>query len=222
MVNKLLIDPDSSEILIAATTSGVYKTTDGGAHWDTQLSPNEFIDLEFQPGNVNTIYGSTKDGKILVSTDGVTFGVPTFNDGNARRIELAVSRVQPTWVYAVASNSENGLYGVYKSEDSGANFTQVFDGVTTNLLTWAADGSETGGQGWYDLGLAVSPMNPQLLLLGGVNTWGSLDGGVTWTILNHWSGEVVQTVHADKHVLIFRNNGDVFECNDGGVYLSTD
>jgi photosystem II stability/assembly factor-like uncharacterized protein len=38
----------------------------------------------------------------------------------------------------------------------------------------------------------------------------------------HWSGDQVPAVHADKHNQVYRNNGDVFECNDGGVYLSHD
>ncbi len=220
MVNRLLMDPNNNQILIAATTRGVYKTIDGGTNWSQQLTPTEFIDMESQPGNFNTLYGSTKYGEIYVSTDGNTFGAPSYQDFNSTRIELAVSPNQPTWVYAVAANQDNGLYGIYKSENSGATFTQVFDGNTANLLTWAVDGSEAGGQGWYDLSLATSPTDANTLLVGGVNTWRSTDGGLNWSIVNHWSGDQVQDVHADKHYLSYRNNGDIFECNDGGVYVS--
>ncbi len=220
MVNRLLIDPTNSETLLAATTEGVFKTTDGGATWNTQLTPLAFIDMEFQPGNPSTIYGSTKDGRIFVSTNGNSFGAPSFEDGDASRIELAVSPNQPTWVYSVAVNSNSGLYGVYKSINSGSTFSLLLDGNTKNLLSYESDGSGSGGQGYYDLCIAASPTNANNIVVGGVNTWGSSNGGNSWTLLNHWVGENAQTVHADKHSLTYRTNGDLFETNDGGVYIS--
>ncbi|MEP6646030.1 MAG: T9SS type A sorting domain-containing protein, partial [Saprospiraceae bacterium] len=220
MINKLLIDPSNNNILIAATTVGVYKTTDGGTTWNTQLSPITFGDMEFQPGNPNVIYGSTKNGEIYISTNGTSFDGPVFSDPNANRIELAVSPAQPTWVYAVAVNGNNGLYGIYKSTDSGASYQLVFDGTVSNLLSYSADGSESGGQGYYDLCIAASPLDANKIVVGGVNTWGSLNGGQSWTLLNHWVGDLAQEVHADKHSLTYRSNGDLFETNDGGVYES--
>src|SRR5688572_423687 len=189
MVNRLLIDPTNNQILIAATTRGVFKTLDGGTNWSLQMTSIEFIDLEFNPLNPNIIYGSTKYGEIHLSTDATTFTGPVYSDGNARRIELAVSPNQPSWVYAVASNGESGLYGIFQSTDNGNSFVEVFNGSTKNLLTWESDGSGTGGQGWYDLCLAASPFDANVLLVGGVNTWRSTDGGVNWSIVNHWWGD---------------------------------
>jgi photosystem II stability/assembly factor-like uncharacterized protein len=220
MVNRLLIDPNNNNILIAATTIGVYKTTDGGAIWNQQMFSGEFIDMEYHPGNSNIIYGSTKSGEIYLCTDGNTFGPAVYSDSNARRIELAVSPNQPNWVYAVAANGDNGLYAIFKSTDSGGSFNEVFNGIVKNLLTWESDGSGTGGQGWYDLALAASPVDANILLVGGVNTWRSTNGGADWSIVNHWYGDGVQSVHADKHMLSYRSNGTLFECNDGGVYRS--
>jgi hypothetical protein len=90
------------------------------------------------------------------------------------------------------------------------------------MLGWDSDGSGTGGQGWYDLSLAASPQNANIVLVGGINTWRSDNGGTSWSIVNHWWGDGVPAAHADKHWLAFRANGDLFECNDGGVYFSTD
>ena len=219
MVNRLLIDPSDPNTLIAATSAGVYKTTDAGDTWDTQLSDKEFIDMEFMPGSNTTIYGSTKGGEIHRSTDGQVFDI-VLDDDDARRIELAISPNQPNWVYALAANSKNGLHGIFQSIDGGASFTKVFSGDSINLLTWSASGDGDDGQGWYDLALASSPLDANIILVGGVNTWRSMDGGINWTIVNHWVGSNSQAVHADKHQLKFRDNGDLFECNDGGVYLS--
>ncbi len=219
MVNRLLQDPENDDILYAATSAGVFKTIDGGDTWDTQLSGNDFIDMEFRPGSNTVIYGSTKGGEIHTALDGLNFDL-VLDDEDARRIELAVSPDQPDWVFALASSSSNGLYGIFKSIDSGASFIKVFSGDSLNLLTWSSAGTADDGQGWYDLALASSPFDANIILVGGVNTWRSQDGGINWTIVNHWVGSNSQEVHADKHKLAFRTNGDLFECNDGGVYLS--
>ncbi|MFA6923818.1 MAG: T9SS type A sorting domain-containing protein [Bacteroidales bacterium] len=222
MVNKLLLDPNNNQTIIAATSNGVYKTTNGGTNWSTQLTSIIFIDMEYNPGDFNTLYGSTQyDGTIYLSTNGGASWAQSFNDANAYRIELTVSANQPTWVYAVTVNSDNGLYGIYKSTNSGLSFSKVFDGATSNLLGGNADGSSTSGQGWYDLSIAVSPSNANTLLVGGINTWRSTNGGTAWSIVNHWWGDGVQAVHADKHMLKYRSSGNLFECNDGGIYIST-
>jgi photosystem II stability/assembly factor-like uncharacterized protein len=220
MVNRLLIDPNDPNVLLAATSWGVYKTEDGGETWDHQLTSTEYIDMEYKPGDFNVISGSTKYGQIYYTDNGGNTWSRPFNDPDARRIELAVSPQQPNLVYALAAADDAGLHGIFKSEDYGVTYTQVFYRDSANLLTWAVDGSEGGGQGWYDLCLAASPTNANTLMLGGVNTWRSIDGGSTWTIVSHWSGDQVQAVHADKHNIRYRYNGDVFECNDGGLYLS--
>jgi photosystem II stability/assembly factor-like uncharacterized protein len=71
-------------------------------------------------------------------------------------------------------------------------------------------------QGLYDLSLAVSPLNANILFAGGINTWISQNGGNTWTQV---PGE---TTHVDKHMLKYRNDGTLFECNDGGLNLTAD
>ncbi len=222
MVFKLLIDPGNNQTLLAATSSGIYKTTDGGTTWNTQLSAISFVDLEYKPGDFNTLYASTTGGSIYMSSNGGSAWTQSFTNASARRIDLTVSANQPTNVFALAANTNSGLYGIYKSTNSGVSFTQVFSGTPKNMLGWASLGNDTGGQGWYDLTIAASPSNANTLLVGGVNSWRSLDGGTTWAIVDHWWGDGVPAVHADKHMLRYRDDGNLFECNDGGVYSSTD
>ncbi len=221
MVYRLLLDPGNNQTLIAATSNGVYKTTNGGTTWSTLLTSTVFIDMEYKPGDFNTLYGSTTGGEIWYSSNGGGNWTRAFYDASAKRIELGVSANQPTWVYALAAAANNGLYAIYKSTTSGTSYSQVFAGTTLNLLGWNSDGMDSGGQGWYDLSLAVVPTNANILLVGGVNTWRSTTGGTSWSIVNHWWGDGVPAAHADKHNLVFRSNGDLFECNDGGVYLSS-
>ncbi|MBL0026896.1 MAG: hypothetical protein IPO98_18735 [Saprospiraceae bacterium] len=151
---------------------------------------------------------------IYVSSNGGVSWTQSLNLQDGRRIEMAVSPAQPTWVYAVVSGIDDGLYGVYKSTNSGASFIQIFSGTTSNLLGWLSNGSGTGGQGWYDLSLAVSPTNANTIILGRVLTWKSINGGSSWVYSNG--------AHVDKHMHKYTSGGQLFECNDGGIYMSAD
>lgn len=219
MVTRLLLHPSDNQTIIAATSIGVYKTTNGGITWNNQLTSTSFIDMEYKPGDFNTLYGSTTNGSIYRSIDGGSNWTEELSQGN--RIELSVSADEPTYVYAIIANGSSALDGIYKSTNSGGSFSEVFSGNNLNLLGWDSDGGGTQGQGWYDLSIAVSPNDANTLLVGGINTWRSTNGGSSWSIVNHWWGDGVPAVHADKHMLKYRNNGDLFECNDGGVYLSS-
>ncbi|MDQ2180612.1 GEVED domain-containing protein, partial [Marinifilum sp. D714] len=220
---RLLLDPNDDNTLIAATTIGVFKTTDGGTTWDNKLTSLFFKEMEFKPNDFSTLYGATDDGKIYLSTDGGKNWKNTYENSNARRVELAVTPSNPDVVYAVLSSMKSGLEGIYKSTDSGENFTQKLDGSTLNLLGYST--SDPGGQAFYDLAIAASPSKENTLLVGGIMTWRSDDGGVNWTRVNKsFDGRMdgIATVHVDKHMLKYRSNGDLFECNDGGLALSKD
>ena len=223
VINRLLVDPNDNNTLIAATSSGVYKTTDAGSSW-TKVYSTVFIDMEYKPGSSTTIYGSTKAGKIYRSTNGGSSWTLEKTVSGGYRVALAVSADEPTWVYAVVVDGSGGLLSVQKSTDSGDSFSQIFN--STNLLCYQCDGSGTGGQGSYDLALAADPTDANVIFVGGINTWKSTDGGSTWSIKNHWSGggcTNIPVVHADKHYMAFRNGtSTLFECNDGGVYKTTD
>ncbi len=219
-VNRLLIHPTENNTLYAATSVGVYKTTNAGTNW-TLLTSNVYIDMEFKPGTPATIYGSNLSGDIYRSTNDGSTWTQTLSTSNSRT-ELAVSANNTAVVYAILANS-SGLAGIYKSTDSGASFTQVFSGSTTNMLNWDCNSTTSGGQGGYDLCIAADPTNANNVFIGGVNTWKSANGGTSWSITNHWTGSCsVSAVHADQHNLAYQNGtSTLFECNDGGFYKTT-
>ena len=47
-------------------------------------------------------------------------------------------------MYALISNTSNGLFGIFKSTTGGTAFTQV-SGPTPNILAWNCDGGDSGG-----------------------------------------------------------------------------
>ena len=85
-----------------------------------------------------------------------------------------------------------------------------------------ASGNGTGGQGWYDCTLAVSPTNKNQVFIGGVNIWRSNNGGASnsWTNVSTWY--VQQDAHADIHYLTWQpTTNDLFVGTDGGVFKTT-
>ncbi len=231
IIGRLLIDTTDNITLYASSNTGIYKTTNGGVDWTKVLTADYVIDMEFKPGDPNTIYASTiawNSSKIYRTINGGDnwTEVKNFSTGS-RRTELAVTDDDPEYVYALVSNTSGGLRGIYKSRDGGDNFEETFSGTGTDhsLLYYYSDGSgDNSGQGSYDLAIAVAPNDTNTIIIGGVNSWKSEDGGYTWNINNMWTSHAsynfvgAPAVHADKHVLKYRDTLALFEGNDGGIY----
>ncbi len=229
-LNRLLVHPANSSTIYAAGTDGVFKTTDGGTTWPSIYTGAEFVSMEFKPSDPGYMYGGTRGGKIYRSTDAGSTWTAVLTVSGGLRVQLAVTAADPTLVYAVVARSGGKLEGVYKSTDSGATFAKVFDGTVAGnyILGYYCDGSDDGGQGNYDLCLAADPNTATTLFLGGVNTFKSTDGGVSWTSSNMWTSSSTYNscgspvAHADKHFLAFQNGSStLYECNDGGLYSTS-
>lgn len=221
-VQNMLQHPSNSQIFLAATSSGVYRSTNGGANW-TRTKSGNFKDIKFKPGDPNTVYAISTASLYRSSDNGVTFNLITSGlPSGQQRAVIAVTAANANYVYLLYSDNSSGFQGLYRSVNSGLDFTTR--STAPNLLDWSCDGSGTGGQGWYDLALAASPTNAEMIYLGGVNVWKSVNGGTSWTINSHWYGGCsVPAVHADCHYLAFSPvNGSLFACNDGGIFGTPD
>lgn len=236
--------PDLASSVWAATDNGLYLSIDDGANWTQALSGN-FQEIEFHPGNSAIIYVLRRNNdrtEFFRSTDaGQTFElqsggwpVPPTGAENGRA-EIAVTPAAPNKVYALLTgqvNGGSGLYGVYVSEDEGTNWTFMCCGNqpggpasldNINMMAWADDGTDDGGQYYYDLALAVSPVDADHVFVAGVNLWVSQDGGNTFTCPAKWSHSYKPNyVHADIHDINFYPNGDLWVANDGGIFRSVD
>ncbi len=230
IIYSLRIDPTDNSILFAATTDGIYKSTDGGTSWNLKTS-NVWGNIEFKPGDHNIMYASSNPyhgSYINRSTDnGNTWSYSSIDTGGYRS-EIAVSANDPTVVYFLAANSAGGVDGIYKSTNSGVSFTKVNSANPSGMLGYYTDGSGgSSGQGWYDLCVAADPSNVNTVFIGGITTWKSTDGGVTFKAINNWTSSAaynkshIAVVHADKHVLAYQNSSTLFEGCDGGIYKTT-
>ncbi len=219
-VGRLIQHPTNTNLIYAATSSGIFKTTDAAATWNQTISGN-FKEIVFNQNDPNIIYAS-KSGKFYKSVDAgdnwtmITNGTPS----GASRGVIGVSAANPNFVYFFATTSSE-YYGTYLSIDNGDSF--MLQSNSPNVMGWACNGG-SGGQAWYDLDIAVDPTNENVIYAGGVNCWRSDDAGQTWTMASNQTGNCgADAVHADLHVFELNPlNNNLYVGNDGGIWWTDD
>lgn len=227
----LIINPVDTNSLTLASSDGIYKSFDGGASWTLTQSGN-FTQILANPIDTNVMYAvSTMSGpyQLYRTADGGFTWTQVTNFTSNSRLTAAVTKANPAIVRMVAGNASFGLDSIYTSSDTGRTFKGIFSGggssCNTNLLANDPTGKSCGGQAWYDLAIAISPTDSNFMVVGGVNTWYSADGGHSWVLANQWyfNQAGFRVIHADKHYLSFHpfRLNTLFECNDGGVYRTS-
>lgn len=210
-ISEIYIDPNNSNNIFISSNEGFYKSTNAGATVTRTFTGN-VKDIKLKPGDSNVIYMSTISGFYRSINQGnswtqINSGLP-FNQG---RSVIGVTPANPNYVYLLIIDSNANLIGVYRSSNSGVNFTKRDNG--TDILE--------NTQGWYDLALEVSPTNAETIYTGCLNVWKSTSGGSTFTKINSWSNSSQPSyTHADIHQIRQFGN-ELFVLSDGGVYRST-
>jgi photosystem II stability/assembly factor-like uncharacterized protein/PKD repeat protein len=242
-ISDIVSDPSNNQVLFLASDQGLYRSIDGGANW-SQLWTEECQEIEFHPTDNLIVYAIKQLGdktEFYKSIDGgLTWvlkptGWPNPIAGDEqKRTEISVTLADPNLVYALATGAANGgsgLYGIYVSTDVGETWTfrccgaqpaGVPDAATNpNMMAWADDGSDDGGQYYYDLAMDVSPTDANRINVAGVNQWISTDGGFTFTCPTKWSEpDEPGYVHADIHDIRYFGSELWYAC-DGGIFYST-
>ncbi len=230
LTRRVFIDDTDANELVAAGIHGLWKSYNGGDTW-TQKLDSLIWDIERDPTQPNTLYASSgyvhtlQSGAaaILKSVDfGETWTV--LNTGiparEVQRVEIAISSNDPNYVYALGCDLEDGFHSLWRSTDGGNSWMtrSSYAQDSVNILHWGTGRKAIGGQGTYDLVLLVDPNDKQRVTVGGVNLWGSADGGQTWGAVSYWQGRYGPSVHADQHFLTVNPLDQFFYlCNDGGV-----
>ncbi|MDY6800970.1 MAG: T9SS type A sorting domain-containing protein [Bacteroidota bacterium] len=164
-INRLVVDPNNENIVIAATEEGIMKSTDGGLQWDTvYTNANGVEDLVTNPNDFNILYAGVNSYGILKSNDAGENWTISFDELIAgQRYELAVSPVDPNIIYISINVSTTESY-VYRSTDAGETWFKFEDknGNNKNYM---------GGQGEYDNIIEAHPYNKDIAFVGGVDLW---------------------------------------------------
>lgn len=217
-VGRMIQDPNEANIILAATDGGIYKSIDLGETWVQTLGGN-FKDIVFKPGNSDVVYTITSSNFYKSTDNGDNFTYSSTGLPSGSRGAVAVSNDDPERVYVLLSNG-SAFGSLNQSTNAGDSWTMMSN--SPNIFEYSCDGSGTGGQGWYDMDIAVDPNNADFVFVGGVNTWISTNAGANWTLKSHWYGGCgVPAVHADMHVYeINPLNNRLYNGNDGGLYFT--
>jgi photosystem II stability/assembly factor-like uncharacterized protein len=141
---------------------------------------------------------------------------------NAMKISpkaIAVSPANPDVVYLM--EADGGKFsGFFKSVDSGESFTKL--NHPRNYLGYSTTGSDDSGQAPRNMELAVNPFNANEVHLGGIQTWHSFDGGLTFICTSDWvlngaKNANIGYCHADINRLTFYNE-KLYCGTDGGFF----
>lgn len=222
---RLVQHPTNEDILIAATSDGIYRTTNGGDTWVQERAGKHF-DVEFKPGYPSKVYASGPGSFVYSTNTGDTWYTNATFDYSLcadERVEIAVTPDASSRVYLVCGPGEeygSGTFcGFWRSTNSGSSFTRLC--TTPNIL---GDEDGDGDQSMYDMGIAVDPDNYQNVIVGGLIIYKSTNGGSIFTNATTYREEPGEEyVHPDIHGIEYNpDNGYVYAAGDGGFHRSTD
>ena len=169
-------------------------------------------------GSGGTIWqGSYEPGGPLIMRQ-VFAGVP-----DASRSSLAICAASQGHLYCVIARASDATLGAVVHTADGGQSWQVVPGFVHDGSQSGVLEERAGGQGWYNNCIAVSPVDPSIVLIGWQNgVFVSLDTGANYT---RWSGDR-EHLHRDVHAVYFdprdAKGQTVFVGSDGGVARTGD
>jgi photosystem II stability/assembly factor-like uncharacterized protein len=213
-VNKILVSASSGRVY-AATSTGILRSADGGATW-TKVYPSALrsgvTDLVMRTDQSTDVLfaadGNLVQATIYRNTDAAGSGAwsPVYTEASLGRTSLAIAPSNQNVIYALSASIEagdfsDGLLAVFRSTDGGSSWTtQVRNTSPTKLNTLLltnpvvanyvacgfGDTDEFINQGWYDNVIAVDPVDPNRVWVGGIDLFRSDDGGASWGLASYW------------------------------------
>jgi hypothetical protein len=218
--SRLAIFPGGGPLL-AATGIGLYRSTNGGTTWAPAGSglpagpaATDVVVDATTPGTAyaafwgNGIYKTTNANATSPSWSKLTSGVPA--GSTITRIALGISPSSPSTLYALIADTSYTVSSFLSTTNSGASWSSI-----------ALPGGNIGGQGFYNLHVAVDPTTPDIVYLSGISLWKATRSTFsgTWTITN-----IGLAFHPDNHAFAFdpTNHLAIYAGSDGGFYKSSD
>ncbi len=231
-IGRIIVHPKNPDIAFVCALGrltgpqkerGVYRTLDGGQHWDLVLFPDENTGcsgLSLDAQNPRTLVAGTWQAEMhtyAMLSGGAGSGVYVSHDGGSKwkRIEgngLPKSPVGKIDV-AIAPNDSDRVYALIQTADQGSLWRSDDGGDNWRVVSW--DRTLSGRAGYY-IRLAVSPTNANEVLVASSQVHQSLDGGEVfrnspWS----WGGDThdiwIDPLNADRFVVT----------DDGGMNITT-
>lgn len=209
IVQRIIMHPENSNVLIAATRNGIYRTEDAGASW-TLVDNAHCYDMAFNVAEPNTIYAVGNKDVFISSDGGIVWTVLENNlSPETDRMSIETTAADPNIIYVFCPYSE-----IYMSNDAGDTWTGLTSPATVTTF-----------YGYYDRVLEVSDLNADLIFTQGLELARSINGGDSWQKKSVWDDWGASNyVHADGKVLLCDplDENIVYSGNDGGIFKSID
>ncbi len=199
-----------STTVLAASSFGLYRSTSSGRSWELALE-GYATDVVANPNDPSILYAALLGEGIYRSSDGgVSWGhsFESIPREGAHRTILAIAPSNPDVVYAgvvlLGEERRSADMAIYRTDDGGTYWGAI-----------PADGASCFGQCWYDFTMAVHPRNADVVYLGTVLMYESIDGGVTFSPIHP------DNLYVDQHTLAFDTLSDpyrLYVANDGGAF----
>ncbi len=224
---QIVIDPTDQNIVYVAAgglfDGGVFRTTDGGKNWNLLALPSstgaESIALD--PSNTQRIYAGDLAGNLFRSIDaGATWLLCAIPAQSGVRLTTPVVAIAPSTtniIYASFGNSvSRGAGGLFRSSDFGLTWSLQNDGKGSTIN----DPNYLGVSATYASSIAIDPLNPNMIYVGGLDGYRSTNAGVTLRAISLWSLPYDSSAfaHADMHFMTV-HQGKLFVCDDGGLSI---
>ncbi len=211
-VQALRINPQNHRILFAATSEGIFKSTDAGGTWNRTLNVLLAEDIVINANDTTLVLAtcgnfSSPGRGVYRSTDGgnsfsIVAGLPAYSGKGM----LEVYNTNPQVVYASLADSTTGNGSLWRTTNFGANWTLV----SSEALY--------GVQGWYSQFVAVHPTDSTKIVRGGVNIYKSTNGGTSSTQKSGGYYDMHNYAHhpANPNILYLVSDGGVFHSTNFG------
>ena len=241
--SRLTVNPATPEIVFATITSsndpnvasGIYRSTDGGINWTRMktglpsMRNQGATDIVLDPTNPNVAYAAFYGSGIYKTTQAnandpswTKLTITGLRRGGFSRISLGISLSSPQTIYALIADTDANDYIInkfYHTINGGTSWSAILLPGRARSSPW--EDNSIGGQGFYNLNVAVAPTTPDIVYLGGVSLWKAVRNTATdsWTIT-----DIGKPIHPDNHAFAFDPNNDliIYAGNDGGIYKSID
>ena len=228
--NDIAIFPTSPNIILLAGGNGLFKSIDAGLTFNIIPSFSGTIyDIETNPLRDNSVYVLRKPvGDSLVrfyqSYDGGSNFSVVNNGwivGASAAARMTVTAADTNYIYAVLlMGSTIGAPVIMRSTNAGASWTHTCTGIQNSLTGNSSSPlGMSNGQGYYDLSIMVSSINPTAVIVGSTTAYKSMDSGNTFTPLGGYLGSF--GIHPDIQEMKMIGN-DAWISTDGGLNYSTD
>lgn len=216
---QMIIDPVTPSTMLLASNTGIWKTTDNGTNW-TLKQAGFFYSIEFNPLNHHVVLATDWQGLWRSNSNGTNWsycggGYPnTF--GFAGRVTLAVTPADTNIVYTWGKITNN-TSKFKKYTNAGRTFNQFTNMTDPYNIAMP--------YGYVDMAIGVSQTNALNVIVGGLTTAKSVNGGTSWVQASDYSNAALPNYfHVDLKKVVFQpgSGSKLYALHDAGIALSTD